>query len=60
MTTQEKSALNMATFIHGQSLFLLGKLNLDRAADICEQLHEDSEMPRKTLSMRLNELQDEG
>lgn len=52
MTKQEKSVLNMAKFIHRQSLFLLGKLNLDREADICEQLHEDSEMLRKTLSMR--------
>jgi len=46
MTKQENTALNMATFIQGQSLLLLEKLNeldLDREADMCEQLHEDAD-----------------
>lgn len=46
MTKQEKSALNMAKFIRGQTLSLLEKLNeldLDAQADICEKLHDDSE-----------------
>ena len=47
MTKQEKTALNMAKFIQGQSLLLLEKLNelnLDMEADMCEKLHEDAEM----------------
>jgi len=39
MNKQEKSALNMAKFIRGQSLLLLEKLNefdLDDEADLCE------------------------
>ncbi|MDT8101332.1 Rop family plasmid primer RNA-binding protein [Enterobacter hormaechei] len=63
MTKQEKTALNMAKFIQGQSLQLLEKLNeldLDREADMCEKLHEDAEMLYRTLSVRLNALQDVG
>ncbi|MEH6028405.1 Rop family plasmid primer RNA-binding protein [Enterobacter hormaechei] len=63
MTKQEKTALNMAKFIQGQSLLLLEKLNeldLDREADMCEKLHEDAEMLYRTLSVRLNALQDVG
>ena len=63
MTKQEKSALNMATFIQGQSLLLLEKLNeldLDREADMCEKLHEDAELLWRTLSGRLDTLQDAG
>ncbi|WP_435220159.1 Rop family plasmid primer RNA-binding protein, partial [Klebsiella pneumoniae] len=39
MNKQQKSALNMAKFIRGQSLLLLEKLNeldLDDEADLCE------------------------
>ncbi|EMV1573250.1 Rop family plasmid primer RNA-binding protein [Enterobacter hormaechei] len=63
MTKQEKSALNVAKFIQGQSLLLLEKLNelnLDLEADMCEKLHEDAEMLCRTLSVRLNALQDAG
>lgn len=63
MTKQEKTALNMAKFIQGQSLLLLEKLNelnLDLEADMCEKLHEDAEMLCRTLSVRLNALQDAG
>lgn len=63
MTKQEKTALNMAKFIQGQSLLLLEKLNelnLDLEADMCEKLHEDAEMLCKTLYGRLNTLQDAG
>jgi len=53
----------MATFIQGQSLLLLEKLNeldLDREADMCEQLHEDAEMLCNALYARLNSPQDAG
>lgn len=63
MTKQEKTALNMAKFIQGQSLLLLEKLNeldLDREADMCEQLHEDAEMLCNALYARLNSPQDAG
>ncbi|MFC6124765.1 Rop family plasmid primer RNA-binding protein [Citrobacter bitternis] len=63
MTRQENTALNMAKFIQGQLLLLLEKLNelnLDMGADMCEQLHEDAEMLRRTLSVRLNSLEDAG
>jgi hypothetical protein len=46
MTKQEKTALNMAKFIRGQSLLLLDKLNeldMDILVDMCERLHEDAE-----------------
>lgn len=63
MTKQEKTALNMAKFIQGQSLSLLEKLNelhFDTEADMCEKLHEDAEMLCRTLSFRLNVMQDAG
>ena len=63
MTKQEKTALNMAKFIQGQSLLLLDKLNelnLDIEADMCEKLHEDAEMLCRTLYGRLTALQDVG
>lgn len=63
MTKQEKTALNMAKFLQGQSLLLLDKLNelnLDMEADMCEKLHEDAEMLCRTLSLRLNVMQDAG
>lgn len=63
MTKQEKTALNMAKFIQGQSLLLLDKLNelnLDLEADMCEKLHEDAEMLCRALSVRLHALQDAG
>jgi len=46
LNKQQKTALNMARFIQGQSLLLLEKLNeldLDVEADLCEKLHEDAE-----------------
>ncbi|HAS1130541.1 TPA: Rop family plasmid primer RNA-binding protein [Enterobacter cloacae] len=63
MTKQEKTALNMAKFIQGQSLLLLEKLNeldLDREADMCEKLHEDAEQLCRILSGRLHAIQDAG
>ena len=64
MTKQQKTALNMAKFIQNQSLLLLEKLNeldlldLDVEADLCEKLHDDAEHLFRTLSSRLDELQD--
>lgn len=61
MTKPEKTALNMAKFIQGQSLLLLEKLNelnLDLEADMCEKIHEDAEDLYRTLSGRLHALQD--
>ncbi|MCQ7029448.1 Rop family plasmid primer RNA-binding protein, partial [Escherichia coli] len=54
-------ALNMAKFIQNQSLLLLEKLNeldLDVEADLCETLHDDAEHLFRTLSSRLDALQD--
>lgn len=61
MTKQQKTALNMAKFIQNQSLLLLEKLNeldLDVEADLCEKLHDDAEQLFRTLSSRLDVLQD--
>lgn len=61
MTKQQKTALNMAKFIQNQSLLLLEKLNeldLDVEADLCEKLHDDAEHLFRTLSSRLDALQD--
>ncbi|ENE0339304.1 Rop family plasmid primer RNA-binding protein [Escherichia coli] len=57
MTKPQKTALNMATFIKGQTLLLLEKLNeleLDAEADLCEKLHEDAELLCRTLTIRLD------
>ncbi|MDM7115248.1 Rop family plasmid primer RNA-binding protein, partial [Klebsiella pneumoniae] len=57
----QKTALNMAKFIQNQSLLLLEKLNeldLDVEADLCEELHDDAENLFRTLSSRLDALQD--
>ena len=57
MTKQQKTALNMAKFIQGQTLLLLEKLNeldLDVEADLCEKLHEDAEQLCRTLIIRLD------
>uniref|UniRef100_UPI001AEE199C Rop family plasmid primer RNA-binding protein n=1 Tax=Enterobacter hormaechei TaxID=158836 RepID=UPI001AEE199C len=51
----------MAKFIQHQSLLLLEKLNeldLDAEADLCEKLQDDAEHLFRTLSSRLDELQD--
>ncbi|PXI84416.1 Rop family plasmid primer RNA-binding protein [Klebsiella pneumoniae] len=64
MTKQQKTALNMAKFIQNQSLLLLEKLNeldlldLDVEADLCEKLHDDAEHLFRTLTSRLDALQD--
>nr|WP_010904247.1 Rop family plasmid primer RNA-binding protein [Klebsiella pneumoniae]AAG32627.1 Rom protein [Klebsiella pneumoniae] len=58
MTKQQKTALNMAKFIQNQSLLLLEKLDLDVEADLCEKLHDDAEHLFRTLSSRLDALQD--
>lgn len=61
MTKQQKTALNMAKFIQNQSLLLLEKLNgldLDAEADLCEKLHDDAEHLFRTLSLRLDALQE--
>ena len=58
MTKQQKTALNMATFIQAQSLLLLEKLNeldLDDEADMCEKLHEDAERLHDVLLGRLEQ-----
>ncbi len=57
MTKQQKTALNMATFIQAQTLLLLEKLNeldLDVEEDLCEKLHEDAEQLCRTLTIRLD------
>ena len=60
MTKQQKTALNMAKFIQNQSLLLLklNELDLDVEADLCEKLHDDAEHLFRTLSSRLDALQD--
>ncbi|MBH8449068.1 Rop family plasmid primer RNA-binding protein [Pseudomonas aeruginosa] len=61
MTKQQKTALNMAKCIQNQSLLLLEKLNeldLDAEAGLCEKLHDDAEHLFRTLSLRLDALQE--
>lgn len=58
MTKQQKTALNMATFIQHQSLLLLEKLSeldSDGAADMCEKLHEDAERLHSSLMATLTQ-----
>jgi len=60
LNKQQKTALNMARFIQGQSLLLLDKLNeldLDAEADLCEKLHEDAEHLFRTLSLKMDDPQ---
>ncbi len=62
VTKQQRTALNMAKFIHVQSLLLLEKLNeldLDTEADLCEKLHEDAEQLFRTLAIRLDDFQED-
>lgn len=62
ITTQQKTALNMAKFIQAQSLLLLDKLNeldLDTEADLCEKLHEDAEQLFRSLAIRLDDFQED-
>jgi len=62
LNKQQKTALNMARFIQGQSLLLLEKLNeldLDAEADLCEKLHEDAEHLFRTLSLKMDALQED-
>ncbi len=57
----ERQTPNMAKFIQNQSLLLLEKLNelaLDVEADLCEKLHDDAEHLFRTLTSRLDALQD--
>jgi len=52
----------MAKFIQGQSLLLLEKLNeldLDAEAELCEKLHEDAEKIFRTLSLKMDDLQED-
>jgi len=59
LNKQQKTAVNMAKFIQGQSLLLLEKLNeldLDAEADLCEKLHEDAEHLFRTLSLKMDDL----
>lgn len=59
LNKQQKTALNMAKFIQGQSLLLLEKLNeldLDAEADLCEKLHEDSERLYLMMVTHLSEI----
>jgi len=60
LNKQQKTAVNMAKFIQGQSLLLLEKLNeldLDAEADLCEKLHEDAEHLFRTLSLKMDDPQ---
>lgn len=61
MSKQYKTALNMAKFIQAQSLLLLEKLNeldLDTEADLCKALHEDAEHLFRSLTTRIDGLQE--
>ncbi|WP_241365351.1 Rop family plasmid primer RNA-binding protein [Klebsiella pneumoniae] len=61
MTKKQKTALNRAKFIQNHSLLLLEKLNevdLDVEADLCEKLNDDAEHLVRTLSSRLDAVQD--
>lgn len=61
MTKQQKTALNMAKFIQGQSLLLLEKLDeldFDAEADLCQKLHEDAERLYRVISDRIDALKD--
>ncbi len=61
MSKQQKTVLNMAKFIQAQSLLLLEKLNeldLDTEADLCEALHEDAEHLFRSLTTRIDGLQE--
>jgi len=61
VSKQYKTALNMAKFIQPQSLLLLEKLNeldLDTEADLCEALHEDAEHLFRSLTRRIDGLQE--
>ncbi|HDT6547770.1 TPA: Rop family plasmid primer RNA-binding protein [Citrobacter freundii] len=61
MSKKYKTALNMAKFIQAQSLLLLEKLNeldLDTEADLCEVLHEDAEHLFRSLTTRIDGLQE--
>lgn len=61
MSKQYKTALNMAKFIQAQSLLLLEKLNeldLDTEAGLCEALHEDAEHLFRSLTTRIDGLQE--
>jgi len=62
LNKKQQTALNMAKFIQGQSLLLLEKLNeldLDSEADLCEKLHEDAEHLFRTLSLKMDDLQED-
>ncbi|EJD6477844.1 Rop family plasmid primer RNA-binding protein [Providencia rettgeri] len=60
MTKQEKAVLNMAKFLQSQSLLLLNKLNeldsdkLDTETNLCEKLHEQTELLHQQLSAKLD------
>lgn len=61
MSKQYKTALNMAKFIQAQSLLLLEKLNeldLDTEAGLCEALHGDAEHVFRSLTTRIDGLQE--
>jgi len=61
LNKKQQIALNMAKFIQGQSLLLLEKLNeldLDSEANLCEKLHEDAEYLFRTLSLKMDTLQE--
>ena len=59
MTKQEKAVVNMAKFLQAQSLLLLEKLNeldsdnLDAETNLCEELHERTELLQKQLKAKL-------
>ena len=59
MNKQEKAVLNMAGFLRSQSLLLLEKLNeldsdnLDAETNLCEEVHERTELLQKQLKAKL-------
>lgn len=61
MSKELRTALNMAKFIQGQSLLLLGRLNelnLDDDADLCDCINDRAEQLYRSLSARVENLQD--
>jgi hypothetical protein len=57
MDKKQRAALNMAKFIKGQSLELLGRLEdleMDERAEQCERLHEQAEALLEGLSQELS------
>ena len=61
LTKKQKAALNMATFLKSQSLYLLGKLeelDLDEQSELCDRLHEQASELLKSLCLKLDSVEE--